>query len=87
MQPTLFAMKSFIKGLEQKEINTINGKFPSAQLSQRDNCGKYELSSKKNKYNSEDWRVDIDEIVCNTYLADWRCFMKVKRSIRRIYWG
>ena len=32
MQPTLFAMKSFIKGLEQKEINTINGKFPSAQL-------------------------------------------------------
>ena len=33
MQPTLFAMKSFIKGLEPKEINTINGKFPSAQLS------------------------------------------------------
>ena len=32
MQPTLFAMKSFIKGLEQKEINTINGKFPNAQL-------------------------------------------------------
>ena len=32
MQPTLFAMKSFINVLEQKEINTINGKFPSAQL-------------------------------------------------------
>ena len=56
MQPTLFAMKSFIKGLEQKEINKINGKFPNAQLIQTYNCGKCELSSmfEYKQYNATD---------------------------------